>query len=256
MHCYDIAGTGELPETVLLHGLGASAAPFGSLMARLRPHVRRVLAPDQLGHGFSAGRAAALTPGALVEAMCQTLEPLLEAPALVVGNSLGGAVAVRYALACPEQVRGLVLVSPAGAPSLDREWSEIRETFDMRSRWDAALFLRRVYREPPWFLPLVAHELPATLGSVPVRSFLEAASNATALTPEELGALKVPVLLIWGESDLLLPRSHFRYFAEHLPSSTRIERPETFGHSPHVDAPDALAELLLPFAAQLVGSRP
>jgi pimeloyl-ACP methyl ester carboxylesterase len=251
MHCYDITGTGKLPPVVLLHGLATDATPFGPLLMRLRRDVRRVLAPDHLGHGFSAGHSGPLTPDSLLEATTQTLDALLNEPAIVVGNSLGGAVAVRYALKSPEKVRALILVSPAGAHCEDHEWRELKQVFDMSCRADAALFFRRLYQQPPWFLSLVAHELPAAMASPAVRSLLSGASNATALCPDELAALEVPVLLVWGQADRLLPESHLDYFARHLPTGTQIERPEAFGHSPHIDASQALASLIVRFARGL-----
>lgn len=251
MHCYDAPGTGNLPPVALLHGLAAAATPFGPLLVRLRGDVKRVLAPDHLGHGFSAGRTAPLTPASLLGATRETLDRMLDEPAIVVGNSLGGAVAVRYALASPHNVKALVLVSPAGAHCEDSEWQELKRLFAMTTRADASLFFRRVYHEPPWFLSLVAHELPAAMASAPVRSIMLGASNATALCPEELGALQMPVMLVWGQEERLLPESNLAYFRRHLPRGTRVERPDGFGHSPHTDAPDALAELIVDFARQL-----
>ena len=251
MHCYDAPGSGNLPTIALLHGLAAAATPFGPLLMRLRQDMRRVLAPDHLGHGFSAGRTAPLTPASLLGATRETLDRLLDEPAIVLGNSLGGAVAVRYALSSPRKVKALVLVSPAGAHCDEDEWRELKRLFAMTSRADAATFFRRVYHEPPWFLSLVAHELPAAMASAPVRSILHGASNATALCPEELAELKVPVLLVWGREERLLPESNLEYFKRHLPLGTRVERPDGFGHSPHIDAPDALAELIVDFARQL-----
>lgn len=255
MHCYDAPGGGDLPTIALLHGLAAAATPFGPLLMRLRKDVRRVLAPDHLGHGFSAGRTAPLTPASLLGATRETLDRLIDQPAIVLGNSLGGAVAVRYALASPRNVRALVLVSPAGAHCDDNEWRELKQLFAMSTRADAAMFFRRVYHEPPWFLSLVAHELPAAMASAPVRSLLLGACNATALRPEELEALDMPVLLVWGQEERLLPDSNLEYFRRHLPRGTRVERPDGFGHSPHIDAPDALAELIVDFARQ-IESRP
>lgn len=251
LHCYDLPGDGELPTVALLHGLAAAATPFGPLLMRLGRDVRRVVAPDHLGHGFSAGRDGALTPQSLLEGTAQALDHVLEEPAIVVGNSLGGAVAVRYALKNPRNVRALVLISPAGAHCAEREWQELKRAFDLSSRAEAAVFFRRVYHQPPWFLQLVAHELPSAMASLPVRSILSAACNATALSPEELRAIQVPVLLVWGRAEGLLPESHFRYFVQHLPRSTRIERPEGFGHSPHVDSVEGLASLIVDFAREL-----
>lgn len=255
MHYYDLPGLGELPPVVLLHGLAAAATPFAPLLVRLRRDFRRIVAPDQLGHGFSAGRNGVITPDSLLQATTQTLDRVLTEPAIVVGNSLGGAVAVRYALARPKNVRALVLVSPAGAPCQDHEWRELKRAFDMSSRAEAAIFFRRVYHQPPWFLQLVAHELPSAMASPPVRSLLGCASNAYALRPEELEAIEVPVLLVWGEAEGLLPESHFRYFVQHLPPRTRVERPAGFGHSPHVDSVSGLASLITDFAADLAPAK-
>ena len=111
---YVAEGSGTLPTTVLLHGLGSAATPFGPLLGRMRKHVRRIVAPDYPGHGFSEN-AARLTPEALFGSVTHALDALVDEPALVVGNSLGGAVALNYTISNPGKVRALVLVSPAGA---------------------------------------------------------------------------------------------------------------------------------------------
>src|SRR5262245_47490538 len=148
MHCYDAPGSGNLPTIALLHGLAAAATPFGPLLMRLRKDVRRVLAPDHLGHGFSAGRTAPLTPASLLGATRETLDRLLDEPAIVVGNSLGGAVAVRYALSSPRNVKALVLVSPAGAHCDESEWPEVKRGFAKSSRGESAAVVTRLAHEP------------------------------------------------------------------------------------------------------------
>lgn len=248
LHVYDARGSGELPTTVLLHGIGSAATSFGPVLQELRRDVRRVLAPDYPGHGFSDGGTGQLTPDALFESVAGVLDALVDEPAILIGNSLGGAVALNYALARPSRVRALVLVSPAGARVSDEEWREIKSTFDLASRADACAFLRRLYHRPPWFLPLLAHELPAALGRRAVRDLLETVSNDHAPSPEALGSLSMPVLLVWGTSERLLPETHLEYFTRHLPSHAVIERPEGFGHCPHVDAPAALARRIVAFA--------
>src|SRR5690349_2011545 len=110
IHAYDARGGGGLPPVVLLHGIGSAATPFGPLLERLRPHVRRVTALDLPGHGFSTDTSVPLTPAVLFESVTTALDVLIDEPAIIVGNSLGGAVALRYALARPERARALVLV--------------------------------------------------------------------------------------------------------------------------------------------------
>jgi pimeloyl-ACP methyl ester carboxylesterase len=252
VHAYDAKGSGDLPTTILLHGLGSAATPFAPVLARLQRHVRRVVAPDYPGHGFSelepdARAAPRLTPEALFDSVSHALDELAPEPAVVVGNSLGGAVALHYALTRPERVRAVVLLSPAGAHATDEEWHELRRAFDVTTRSSARAFVDRIYHRPPWFLSLLAHEFPATLARKPIRDLLETASNEHAPAPAALRALPMPVLLVWGKSERLLPETHLRWFEQHLPAHAVIERPEGFGHCPHFDAPGAVTRRIVSF---------
>jgi pimeloyl-ACP methyl ester carboxylesterase len=65
LHAYDAVGFGSLPATAVLHGIGSGATSFGPTLARLRPHVRRLVALDLPGHGFSEAPTSQLTPEAL-----------------------------------------------------------------------------------------------------------------------------------------------------------------------------------------------
>lgn len=250
VHAYDARGSGDLPTTVLLHGLGSAATPFAPVLSRLQRHVRRVVAPDLPGHGFSEGAPSRLTPEALFEGVSTALDELAPEPAIVVGNSLGGALAVQYALARPSRVRAVVLLSPAGAHSTEEEWQALRRAFDVTSRAAARAFMDRVYHRPPWFLSLIAHEFPATLARKSVRDILETASNDHAPSTEAMRALPMPILLVWGKSERLLPESHFHWYSRHLPPHAVIERPEGFGHCPHFDAPGVLTRRIVSFVRE------
>jgi pimeloyl-ACP methyl ester carboxylesterase len=248
IHAYDATGRGSLPTTVLLHGIGSNATPFGPVLARLALHVRRVVAPDYPGHGFSPLPRSSLTPDALFGAVSHALDHALDEPAVVVGNSLGGALALHYAMTRPEKVRALVLVSPAGARATDDEWRDLKDAFAFGSRGEALAFLRRVYHRTPLLARLIAHEVPASIGRPAVRSLLATATNDHAAPPEGLASLAMPVLLVWGRSERLLPPTHLAYFSRHLPKHAVVERPEGFGHCPHVDAPAAMAARIVAFA--------
>lgn len=255
IHVYDGRGGGSLPPVVLLHGIGASATPFAPLIGRLLPQVRRIIAPDYPGHGFSETPrpgSAQVTPLALFEAMTAALDGLLDEPAVLVGNSLGGAVAVHYAIARPDRVAGLVLLSPAGARSTDEEWRDLVASFNLRSRADAVAFLERLYHRLPLVARLVAHELAdATMNRPAVRQILATATGDSAHAPEALAALPMPVLLIWGRSERLLPESHFEYYRKHLPAHALVERPDRLGHVPQGDSPQRVANRILRFLRQL-----
>lgn len=251
LHYYELRGKGSLPPLVLLHGLGTAATAFAPLLAHLRPHISRVLAPDHLGHGFSGGHHEALTPDDVIHATSEALLSSLDEPAILIGNSMGGALALKFAASHPDKVRGLVLVSPAGAPFEASDWNGLTQAFDIRCRAQASALFARVYHSPPWFLPLVAHEISDHFGRPAMRSLLASPSTSALVTPDELASLRVPILLLWGRSDNLLPRQHLDYFRRHLPSRAQVEEPEAFGHSPHLDASKPLADYIVRFGREV-----
>lgn len=101
VHFYDAKGWGPGPTLVMQHGYGAgNATHFFPALLRLRLHFRRILAPELPGHGFS-GAPTEATFEALFAGVADVLERELDEPAVVFGNSLGGAVALAWASVRP-----------------------------------------------------------------------------------------------------------------------------------------------------------
>jgi pimeloyl-ACP methyl ester carboxylesterase len=247
-HAYDASGGGPLPTTVVLHGLGSSATSFAPLLTRLRPHARRLVAPDLPGHGFSGAPAGRLTPQGMFEAVCQVLDSLVDEPMVLVGSSMGGALALRYALERPGRLAALALVSPAGARMSAPEWDDLLGTFKIDSAAQARRLLARLYHRTPWYLPAFAPGLRDVMSRAAIPDVVTAASVEDLPLPESLGGLAMPVLLLWGQSERLLPPSSLAYFRQHLPAHAVIEEPAGFGHCPHFDDPARLAARLAEFA--------
>jgi pimeloyl-ACP methyl ester carboxylesterase len=145
-------------------------------------------------------------------------------------------------------VRALVLVSPAGARLPEHELETVKKRFDVRSRRETLALMKRLYHRPPWFLPLVAGDIQAMMRRPVVRDILAHASPEHGPAPEELAALPMPVLLLWGRSERLLPARSLDYFREALPKHAVIEEPEGKGHCPHFDDPAWVASRILRFA--------
>ena len=68
-------------------------------------------------------------------------------------------------------------------------------------------------------------------------------------TAEELHSLSVPTLLVWGARERVLPKSNFRFFERHLPSTAAIESPSHFGHAAFLEYPEEVARRLVAFAS-------
>jgi pimeloyl-ACP methyl ester carboxylesterase len=252
VHAYDARGRGDLPTIVLLHGIGSAATPYAAVLMRLRRHARRVVALELPGHGFSADPTTLLTPELLLGAVSDALIQLVVERFVLVGHSLGGGIALGYALERPDALHALVLVSPAGARTTDEDLRELVTAFQTESPAQATRLLARLYHRPPWFVPLLGREFLGSLSRPAVRDILASAKLEDGPTPEELGSLAMPVFLVWGRSERLLPSSHLAYFRKHLPAHTVIDEPEGFGHCPHLDDPLRLAERL----AELVRRAP
>ncbi len=244
---YDDEGSG--PALVCLHAIGHGARDFEGLRARLRERYR-VIALDWPGQGcsgedhqtVSAARYAGLLRG-FVDALGLSELALL-------GNSIGGAAALRFAAESPGRARGLVLVDSGG---LDRVDAAARAVSGLMARFFEAgargagwfprsfdLSYRLVLPAPPARaqrerIVASAREIAPLLGEA-WRSFGEPAADARALA----GSLRCPVLVAWAERDRILQLRRSLPAIRRIPNA-RIER-FPGGHAPFLECP----ELFLP----------
>ncbi len=248
IHALDGDGRGELPPIVLMHGLSANAAAYGGYLRRLLPLALRVTAPDMPGHGLSDIPKGGLCTEAMLAGGLEALDQLIDEPAILVGNSMGGLGAVRYALARPEKVLGLLLVSPGGAPMQGQAFQRFLDTFRVSTHKGALEFVDRMFAKST---PLVRHAFAMGIRErfrhPELRRLIDGLTVEDMLQAKELQDLLTPTLLIWGREERILPRSHLGFFADHLPEEAEIEEWPDFGHCGFLEQPEGLVRRTVSF---------
>ncbi len=259
--------SGDGPPLVLLHSDGDSAASWRWVIPALaRSH--RVYAPSYSGFGGSDKPQSDYSPQFFVEFLTGFLDALdIDRPSLV-GNSLGGVVAMQFALASPGRVSTLALVDSAG---LGREihpalvflttpgigdaaiaWSKTPIGAAQRAFSRAALLFARYDRVPSdWLreqyrLAQTPGFLDATLASL--RAVVDARGQRCVLL-DELPKLDMPTLVMWGANDLVVPAQQARNAAALLPRGRLTVIPDC-GHMPEVELPDRFVAELDRFLAE------
>lgn len=238
------------PPLVLLHGLSSCAIDYGPLLKHLRTRAQRLIVPDLPGHGLSRDLSGVGDIEAGRRALNEALDRVLEEPAVVFGNSLGGAAGVRYANASPDRVRGLILASPGGAPLSPERLDTLLEQFRPRDLAAARAFIETISARPHWSHPVLAWAVRHRFEQPGVRDMLELASTDDLLTANELAQLTMPVLLLWGREEKLFGATEHDFFCTHLPAHATLEEPEGFGHAPFLDRPRALARRIERFVRE------
>lgn len=251
LHALEADGEGTLPPVVVLHGLSASGQYYENLMRRVRPHVKRVIAPDMPGHGYSELPAEGLNHDTLGIGLREGMDQILTEPAVVFGNSLGAAAAVRYASERPDRVLGLLLAAPGGAPMDEEELDGFLEDFMLHDHGKALDFVDRLFHRPHPMRHLLAWGVRQQFGRTGIEDLLRSIKPDDLLRPEELERLTMPVLVLWGEADRVLRPGHRKFFEEHLPPHAEVHRLAEYGHVPHMSHPDCLSDRLLEFTRRV-----
>ena len=250
LHLYERAGRGGAPPALLIHGLGGNAYSFLPLLRTLVRECRRVVAVELPGHGRSP---AADTPASILEcgeAVGAALASLGE-PAVVIGNSLGGAIGLSTAASMPDRVAGLIGLNPAGAPLLGDDRRAVLEAFRGGSVGAARELLRRLYHRPPRGGFLVARGLARHWSSRQVRRLVEELQlDQPGIPAATLARIKGPVLILWGEHDRILPRSSADYFRAALGPAS-VELVPGSGHLPQLEQRRLVASRVARFLREL-----
>lgn len=264
---------GEGPPIVFVHGLSGSWPNWLEQLPVFADHSspiggRRVVAMDMPGFGHSPMPREPITISGYARMLDELMDELGIDAAAVVGNSMGGFTAAELAIAFPERVERLVLVSPAGLstyrhPRGTRALSTLRRyerivaayTAWMASKSDTAT-RRPLLREATLGL-VTAHpsRLPAPLAAEQLRGagkpgFVQGLeANLDYDFRERLPEIACPTLIVWGDRDRVITVRDAAVYAELIPGSRKVIYEDT-GHMAQLERPDAFNALLADFLTE------
>lgn len=251
IHVMTGAGSGNMAPVALFHGLASCGAHYTGMMRHLRKEVRELILPDAPGHGQSSTPPDEQSHAEFQAALNKSVAALITEPAVIFGNSMGGFLGLRFALAHPEKVRALILCSPGGAAMSQNELDDFLNLFRIKTHRESLDFLKRAFGGFPPFKHIVAWRLRHRFASKVLQERLDSLRSSDLLRAEELQALKVPVVLIWGQEDGILPQKCLDFFQENLPKDTRVIEPSHYGHAPFVRHSRSLADHIVDVLIEL-----
>ena len=145
IHVMTGAGSGNMAPVALFHGLASCGAHYTGMMRHLRKEVRELILPDAPGHGQSSTPPDEQSHAEFQAALNKSVAALITEPAVIFGNSMGGFLGLRFALAHPEKVRALILCSPGGAAMSQNELDDFLNLFRIKTHRESLDFLKRAF---------------------------------------------------------------------------------------------------------------
>jgi pimeloyl-ACP methyl ester carboxylesterase len=235
---------GSGPKVGFLAGLGGLPRwlPFLDELAK----TRTVVVPSLPGYpGGGMGHSVLDTHLDWVLAVRQLLDKSGLAGCDLIGASVGGAFAAEIAAIFPAHVKKLALLAPFGLfdekdPATD-PWAQRRDAVAGlmcadAEKWSAMVSPPEGANSVEWPIEMVRASEAAARAFWPL--------GATKLE-KRLGLIAAPTLLLWGEKDAVIPRSHAQKFAAGIKGGTRIETVPDAGHLAYLDRPEAVAGAVL-----------
>jgi len=249
---------------ILIHGIGDAVETWESNINVLGEH-HRVYALDLMGFGHSDKPhiRPSLPFGAQFVSDFMEMQHIERAS--VIGNSMGGAISLQFALQFPDKLEKLVLEDAAGlgkgVASFFRFFSIpiIGELLSRPSHWGTAWLLKQIAYDPALITDDMV-ELYYQLAILPgaQRSFLSTLRvgvNFFGQRPQfvrsivdNLGKITCPTLIIWGQQDRIIPVAHAQVAKDKIPN-TELHLLDSCGHGPHFEHPEEFNRLVLEFLA-------
>jgi pimeloyl-ACP methyl ester carboxylesterase len=263
---------GEGPALLLIHGMAGTFENWRSVIEPLARH-HTVIAPDLPGHGLSAGGPGDYSLGNLASGLRDLLLVLGHERATLVGHSLGGGIAMQFSYQFPELVERLVLVSSGGlglevspvlrAAALPGADLFIAATATAGQKIGGAVGrgLSKVGMKPAADVAEVARGYGSLAEPDRRKAFLATLRSVVGTEGQRVSATDrfylaeaVPVLIVWGARDPIIPVSHGEDAHRALPGS-RLEIFDGVGHLPQIEQPSRFITVLEDFLAETEPAR-
>ena len=254
---YEVAGQGE--AVIFLHGYTGSAQDWGNQVPALSPKYR-VFALDNRGHGKSSApsKKEEYSMPVFADDVFSLLKMLGIKKCCLVGHSLGGFIALQFALKYQDILTALVLVdTSSGQFYRDANFAQLRQKLDELARtqgmaaafeYDAANNPQRIerFRNHPELREVSRRKVLVTS----VEGYIYAARAIGKWQPvtPRLSEIKVPTLIYWGDGDL--PFTEPARVLKKGIAGSELVTVKGVGHSPHEEAPDVFNEELLKFLSK------
>lgn len=278
IHWIDFGGPEDATPMVFVHGLGGSHLNW-ALIGQALAEGRRVVALDLHGFGLTPGTRRNATIQANARLVDRFIREIVGGPVLLVGNSMGGLISIMQTAANPDTVAGLVLVDPALPVPRRLPDPGVAATFIayavpgvgevsmkvMQARLSSEELVNRIInlcfadtsRANPEMLRIGA-QLVTQRREIPQKeeAFLGAARSLMKflLTPrgyeKMMDGIDVPVLLIHGEADRLVPIAAAERAAAARPSWDTAFLPGV-GHTPQLEVPQQTIGVIVDWASRV-----
>jgi pimeloyl-ACP methyl ester carboxylesterase len=264
IHGHDVAFrcAGDGPVLVLVHGIAGSSGTWAHVMPSLAERYT-VIAPDLLGHGESAKPRGDYSLGAYASGIRDLLAVLGHERATFVGHSLGGGIAMQLAYQFPERCERLVLVGSGG---LGRDVGTLLKVLSApgmefvlplvltRGLHDAAAKVGRFVGRSGFEANTLLQEIWASYTRLTdaraqrafvhtIRAVIDPWGQRVSARDRLYLAAEVPVLIVWGAKDRVIPVAHAHAAHELIPGS-RLEIIEDAGHFVPLERPERFVALL------------
>jgi pimeloyl-ACP methyl ester carboxylesterase len=236
---YWTGGAANGKTLVLLHGVNDQAGTWAAVVPLLARDYRLII-PDLAGHGESEPKSGPITFAAMLKQVDAIVTSEAKGKVTVAGNSMGGWIAMLYALEHPAKVERLVLEDASGLA-----WDLSKVPLRPTNREEAIALMHAVYgpetKTPDELLDSLLSRKNPPLSRIGLPDVMQ------HLVDARLKELKVPVAIVWGRDDGILSLDYAKALHEKIAGST-LTILDGAAHIPHRQQPEKFVQCLKPIS--------